>query len=398
MKRLLLAAGILLTGYSSMHARIVTSQNNGNATNPFTWNCTCIPVNGDTIIINHAVTLDVDYAFTMGGIQINAGGSLTGNASNRIFGVSGGYFVNNGTLSMAWVYHNGGTFTNNGTMTVTRSMGIDAAVTNVNNGTITITDTMAINTPSTFQNAGIMNCPVFLNAGTCNNMGTTTCNNFWNSGTVMHTSGAMNFSMSIFNSGNITFNAPATVTQDIFNSENFTVNYFMTARSLYNGDSIQLTAFFTNNAYISLSNDLLNSEDLTGNGHFCVGDTTWNSGNVTGTLDICDQTGGGWDLNFGTEAGTVTHCSSGPCVQSVAEYKSAVMLLSPNPANEELTIQLPQSETGTIEVIDVTGRVVMTEEIAGQATQLNVSTLPDGLYTVVVHAQANSYTSRFIRQ
>lgn len=382
MKQLLLSAAMIFSLSGTISARIVTTQANGNATNPFTWDCLCVPVDGDTIIINHALTLDVDYAFTMGGVQINASGSVTGNASNRIFGVSGGYFLNNGTMNMGYVFHNGGTFTNNTTITVTLNAGFDQAVTTINNGTLNVNDTLLINTLATFQNNGTVNCPEILNAGTYNNSGTTVADNFWSSGTLTHSSGLIQLAMSIYNTGNITFSAPSTITLDIWNAENFTANYYISARSLYNGDTVFGTATFTNNAVISLSQDLLNSETLAGNGDFCVANTTSNSGAVNGTLDICDLTGGNWDLNSGTVAGTVTYCSSS-CTIGIDENSTMGLSLVPNPADNFIDILLPSNSSGTLQVIDFTGRVVIEMRVVSDV-RIDISELAPGIYSVML--------------
>lgn len=393
MKHILLLTSLFFAA-ASAEARIVTSQANGNATSPFTWDCTCIPVDGDTIMINHAVVLDVDYAFTMGGIQVNAGGSITGNANTRIFGVSGGYFLNNGTVNMAYVFHNGGTFTNNASITVTRNAGIDQPVTMVNNGTMNVNDTLLVSPTATFQNAGTVNCPEILNAGMYVNTGSTTADNLWTSGTFMHNSGMLSLAMSIYNSGNVTLNGASSVTQDIFNAENFTVNFYLSARTLYNGDSISGAATFTNNAMISLSQDLWNSETITGNGDFCVADSTINSGSVTGTLDICDLTGGNWDMNFGTVAGTVTYCSSS-CTIGVDEVPTPSVTLVPNPAHTFVNVTLSSPASGTIRVTDMTGRLVMELPFITQA-QINVENLAPGIYSVMVTTQNEIIAEKMI--
>lgn len=382
MKQILLSAALLFSACNFLSARIVTTQANGNATNPFTWDCTCIPVDGDTIIINHALTLDVDYAYTMGGIQVNASGSLTGNANNRIFGVSGGYFINNGTVNMAYIFQNGGSFTNNSTITVTRNAGLDQSVTLVNMGTFNVNDTLLINTQATFQNNGTMNSPEVLNAGTFLNTGSVSGDNFWTSGTFTHSAGMVQLAMSLYNTGNITFSAPSAITLDIWNAENFSANYYISARSLYNGDTIAGTASFTNNAMISLSQDLLNSETLGGNGDFCVANTTSNSGTVNGTLDICDLTGGNWDLNSGTVAGTVTYCSSS-CAIGIAEAVAPSMSIVPNPSNDVINVTLPAATSGILRIVDIAGKVVIEMQVVS-SVRVDVSGLAPGIYSVTV--------------
>lgn len=398
MKNLYTLLLLVVTATTSLHARVVTSAANGNATNPLTWSCTCIPVNGDTIVVNHSVVLDVDYAYTLGGIRINPGGSVTGNSAIRILGVSGGFFVNDGTLTMAFIAHNGGTFTNNGNITILGSLLVDNAVTFTNNARVTAGDSTYVDVGATLQNNRYFNGGVFLSAGTVNNVDTLIVEDMLTVGAFTHTGGLFRVSGSFYNTGNATFTGPVYVSGDIWNAENITVNGFVGAQTLLNGDSINGTATFINNGTVSLGNSLYNSEDITGSGRFCVVDSTINSGNITGTLDICDLSGGGWDLNVGSEAGTVTHCAGGPCTIGIAEYRNTNILMVPNPANEQIRLQLPKTETGVVEVIDMMGRVVLREGISASQLQLNIAELPQGLYSVVVRTRTQQYNGRFVKE
>ncbi len=383
----------------SLNATVITSIANGNATSPFTWNCTCIPMDGDTIIINHAIILDVDYAFTMGGIQISNSGSVTGNANNRIFGVSGGYFTNNGSLTVGYLAHNGGSFTNGGMITVLGSLLLDQMVTIINLGTIDVGDSSYINTNATLQNQSVFNGAICLTAGTIDNQGYMTVADILNTGTITHGPLATIIaSGSFYNTGTVTLNGTCTVQGDIWNAENMTVNYFVTTQSLLNGDSINGTATFMNNGTVSIANSLYNSEDITGTGDFCVADSTLNSGAVTGTLDICDQTGGGWDLNVGTEAGTVTHCANGPCTIGIIESASLTITMVPNPAHELVNITFSEAQNGFVRVTDVTGRIVMEQQVNGNGAVLNVIALPIGIYSVTVIGVEVVSTSRFVKE
>ncbi len=386
-----------LTASSLAAQTVITSVANGNATSPFTWSCTCIPMDGDSITINHNVTLDVDYAYTMGGIRISPSGTVTGNSGARIFGVSGGYFVNDGTMTMGYVAHNGGSFVNNATLAVTSSMLIDQGVTTVNNGSIAVGDSTYINTACTLNSVGNISAATFLSAGTITTSGGFISDDLLNVGT-FNGMGPVTCNGSFYNTGNVTLNVSGSVSGDIWNAENFTVNSYFIAQTLYNGDTINGTATFTNNGTLSLQNSFFNSEDVNGSGDFCVVDSTLNSGAITGTVDICDQTGGGWDLNIGTEAGTVTHCATGPCTIGIPETPITTIGISPNPSNEIIRLQLPKAEIGVVEVIDITGRVVMREDVNGKEMLLNVLQLPEGMYSVVVRGEKQNYCGRFIKQ
>jgi hypothetical protein len=249
MKKSLLALFALAATAFTADARVVTTTMNGNATNPLTWNCLCIPMDGDTIIINHALTLDVDYGYTMGGVQINSGGSVTGNLNTRILAVAGGYFLNNGTVNVAYMYHSGGTFTNNGTITCPRNLGVDIAAQLQNNGTLNVNDTLGVNVNCSLTNAGTINCPEIAIAGSLNNTGIVSADNLYNLGTVTHTSGTINLNMSYYNDGSTSTNSGLTIGMDLWNSGTFVSNYYISAQSLYNGDTLSGFAQFTNNVF-----------------------------------------------------------------------------------------------------------------------------------------------------
>lgn len=400
MKKILLLIGILALSFTA-NARIVTSAANGNATNPFSWDCTCIPIDGDTINIIHAITLDVDYAFTMGGIHIFSNGSVTGDINQRIFGVSGGFFINEGTMTMGYIAHNGGTFVNQGTITALGSLLIDQAVTFVNNNMLTASDSLLVNTNATLQNSGgTISTGEFLSAGTITNTanGSITCLNLFSTGTVTDNGAGIHTLMSLYNTGTMVLNGFTNIDGDVWNAENITIGSYMEAQSLWNGDTINGTAMFTNNGTVSLSNSLYNSEDISGTGDFCVADSSTNSGAVTGTVDICDQTGGGWDLNIGTEAGTVTHCASGPCSIGIQENETGDLRVVPNPATENISMQLPAADAGTVSVIDVTGRVVLTQVANTSLVTIDISSLNCGVYTILYSGSQFQYNGVFVKE
>jgi hypothetical protein len=398
MKNLYVSLAALSLTLSLSGQQAITSVANGNATSPFTWSCTCIPADGDTITINHNVTVDVDYAYTMGGIIIGPNGSATGNSGSRILGLTGGFFTVNGDLNVAFFYQGGGTAVNNGNVTILGNLGIDGASLYTNNSSVVVGDTLWVNTFATYQNNGTTSSSEVGTAGTVNNAGSFTTGNVLNTGTFTNTGSQLQLTGSLYNTGTVTLSTNATVNGDVWNAEIFNVSSYLSAASLINGDTIFGTATFTNNGTISLSNSLYNSEDITGSGDFCVVDSTVNSGAITGTVDICDLSGGGWDLNFGTEAGTVTHCANGPCTIGITETMNTTITMVPNPSHEMIRLELPRVEVGSVEVIDVTGRVVMTDVISGSSMLLNILQLPEGIYTVQLTGQDMNYTGRFVKE
>lgn len=375
----------------------VTTVNSGNATNPFTWDCMCIPVDGNNIVINHAITLDSDFAITGGSITVNSTGSITGNSNARILAIGGGGFSNAGTVTLALMYHSGGTFVNNSSMTITRNMGVDLTAQMTNNSQLNVNDTFLVNTNAGFQNNGVLITPEIGNVGAFTNTGTVTCDNFANSGVLNNNNGAITVSASVLSIGTISNNAPMTIGADFFNAENVVNTNFISCANLYNGDTINQTAVFTNNGTVSVSADFANSRTVDGTGHFCVGGTSTNIGAINGTLDFCDLTGGSIDLNVGTVAGTVTYCSTS-CSIGVAEVGSPEINMYPNPVSDKLTVVLNGSSGTTVSIINSLGQCVFTQTTGGQMLSVSVEDFATGVYSIVVANDASTMTSRFVKQ
>jgi hypothetical protein len=69
----------------------------------------------------------------------------------------------------------------------------------------------------------------------------------------------------------------------------------------------------------------------------------------------------------------------------------------PNPASSEVVLNLNTSETATatLNVFEVSGRLVMEKEFQNQAT-LNISELSPGIYYIKVWSQNNSDVKKLV--
>ncbi|MBR4638326.1 MAG: T9SS type A sorting domain-containing protein, partial [Bacteroidales bacterium] len=69
----------------------------------------------------------------------------------------------------------------------------------------------------------------------------------------------------------------------------------------------------------------------------------------------------------------------------------------PNPANSMLNVQWAMGdEAATIELLDVTGKLLRTISATGETTSINVSSLADGMYFVRVTTEAGMVTKPFV--
>lgn len=336
------ALATLLCITSMLHAQTATSIANGNWTSPMTWGGTP-PLPGATVIINHAVTMDIDYGYNSGSITINTSGSLIGNSSMRAFAVSGGTLTVNGTFNIPRVALFSGAISNSGTI-ISDSLFNQATFQNMGGGAINAPQFM-IGTGGKFTNNGTVTATNFLNVDTVTNNGTINSNDFMN-------------------------------TKRFINSASGVISLGF---DFLNADSLSTTAIFTNNGSINVGHDWENRSQINGSGKFCVAIDTYNSGAITGTLDFCDQTGGSFDLNTGTVAGTVTYCQFSCSAGQPEISKTETINTFPNP-NDGLFLITSNTNFSSIEIIDFLGRTIQTIIPEGVQTEINLQNQPNGIY------------------
>ncbi len=392
MRNFLLFSFVLATVFvQAQNRQNITSVSNGNASNPFIWDCLCFPSPSDNVTINHAVTLDVDWA-TSGNFTINAGKSLTGNTANRILAVNGGNFTNNGTFTIAFLYHSGGVLNNNSVINVTQSMGVAAGFTTTNNNSLVVTDSLYIG--GTITNNNTLSAYGTAVSGTLTNNGSFTTGDLWNSGLVTNAGlPGLIITDDIYSSGTINNTTHISVANDFWNSENVNnYDYIDIDHTLYTGDSVQLTANFTNNGLVSIAFDLYCNQTVTGTGDFCVAGTTANSGDISGTLDICDLSGGNIDANFGTIAPTVTFCQSSCAIGIEEEKEKQEISVYPNPFENRLTVNSIGYENATFVLQNILGQKMISQTINGK-TEIPVSDFDSGVYFYSVISEGKVVSS-----
>lgn len=328
-----------------------TTVANGNWSSPTTWGGPP-PMGTGTVVINHTVTLDMDYSHSSGSITINASGALNGNSAMRVFALnypSGTAILTiDGTLNVARIPLAFSIVTNNGTIQ-SDSLLNSATIDNNSGASINAAQFMN-NTGGTINNNGTIISTNFLNVDTVSNTGTLTTNDFCNSKTFTNSA-----------SGNIN------------------VSY-----DFSNIDTLASPAIFTNDGYVGVQNDWHNGNQINGSGKFCIGNNSWNEGSMTGTFDFCDQSGGNVDLNTGTVAGTITNCLY-TCSVNIDELaKDMVINTYPNPFSSQTTLQLNNYvKDATVTISNVYGQTVRKiNNISGQTVVLYRENLPNGLYYI----------------
>ena len=186
-------------------------------------------------------------------------------------------------------------------------------------------------------------------------------------------------------------------------SDSAVVNFELIAGNLFQSGTMinnrwicisqQLTTSddFINNESVAC-NDWINSGNVTGTqGQFCIAQNFINTDQISGSLDICDASPGGFgDINMGTIAGSVTNCAVGPCsscpIPGFQEYVStAVIRIAPHPVSSVALIQIEAENAGsnsqnTFTLTDVQGRVVAVVPFYGSSFIFDRRTIENGLY------------------
>ena len=126
-------------------------------------------------------------------------------------------------------------------------------------------------------------------------------------------------------------------------------------------------------------------------------------GTMTGvnTFDLNDWvtgSGGEW-LNWSVDAGTFTEVvSSAPvCAINVNELFQDELTIYPNPAKDKLEIKFATYQERTISLIDLNGRVLQIEESKSSVCELDVSNLPNGVYSIRVVSENEVFNQRLIK-
>lgn len=319
MKHLLLSLAFL-TGIISF-GQVQTTIADGNFWNPFIWDCSCLPADGDSLVINHNLSLTSGIAYTSGQILINSSGTLDQGANNYSFFINGGSLINHGTLVFDDLWLENGFITNTGTAN------LDSVYTGstVNNtGTIT-TAALAHDEGATFTNDGNIDI----------------ANNYYNSGWFVN-------------------NGILTVTDSAANCNTQTLN-----------------AVFTNDGFFCIAGSFGNcaNDTLTGDGTVFIGGTSWNDGEVNGTLLINTPTSG-FTFNTGTVAGTVTF-GSDACAAGVDESEKVDWNIYPNPATTEINCS---EQHVSYHIYDMTGRQVLSGNTYNG--QIAIDQLQQGSYVI----------------
>lgn len=340
-----LLAAIGLAGPA--HAQ--TTVADGNWSDPLTWGGVP-PLGTGTVTIDHEVTLDMDYSHYAGSITINASGALNGNSPMRLFALNypagTAALTVHGSIDVGNIGLFAGTVLINGTLQADSLLNISDLT--IAAGALLDADEFMNDAGGTVTNGGSIASEDLLNVGVINNIGDLGAEDLLNSKTLTNTASGV-----------------VTILSD-----------------LYNNDTLAAPAVFTNDGAVSVLGDWYNGDQVSGSGSFCIGEDSWNAGDMAGTFDFCDQTGGYVDLNTGTIALTITFCT-GPCTVGIEGKPDAPPIaVHPNPFSTSTTMQVGGTmRDADLALYDGTGReVAHMRNINGRTITLQRGDLPAGSY------------------
>lgn len=416
MKSLLLSAFALIT--MQLEATYLFSQStrtsvaNGNWLSPATWDCVCIPMPWDNIVVNHSITLDTSW-YSTASITVNSSGTITEGSSLRQWAVTGGSFSNNGYVNISRVSVTGGSFTNNDSLRINLAFYVSSVF--INNGKIFDVDSFSNDGIFTNNLTANINCTLYSNLDSIVNGGVITAfahtnlSKSYNNGILNftdYTNTAIFVNTATVNFSNFTNTASGTAlnksgfsgTNDFLNVGKFTneASGTVTVGSDFaNADSSSAFARFINDGFFQAGDNWLNIDSVSGSGTFCVNDSTANTGIMSGSFDFCDLTPPAQppyiDWNPGTVSPGVTWCTKS-CNSGFEKMAvPAGFSVFPNPCDNYLQIgNLYESANYKLKIYNLPGQVVLESEITSGVSYakpgIDVSGLQNGIYFIELKA------------
>lgn len=160
---------------------------------------------------------------------------------------------------------------------------------------------------------------------------------------------------------------------------------------LINTTTLITSEELTNNGDITVQDWTHGDGTVTGvTGKFCVSGCFLNAASITGTLDICDESLGGFcDINTGDIAATVTLCEASPCgVLSLPESETVDMFkVYPNPTSNFLNVITPNTIGTVFEVAiySIDGSLLYEQKnITNGSVEIDVTSVLPGTYICVM--------------
>ena len=417
MKKISLLKTVVMTillGVISMNvnSQTITAVNDGDWNDPNIWSPVGVPFMEDSVIINANVTISTlsigIICSDCAALVINQGKTLTNNYSTSTLIVMPELIEVNGTFNSNQSVIIGGNMKNNGMLEVTGFLMIGENLENNapfnvngnlligedlnNNNTLIVTE--GINCNDLTNNSNLEADSVIVATGINNGLieGTQSViigDEFTND-SIINTGGRFVSGYDFNNHGSITSLGTTILGGDFVNHTDGTMEI---------GDSLDNRSILVNNNEIT-SKHIVNSETMTGNnGKFCVSDRYENFSTIDGSIDICDATPNtSSDVNIGTIASSVTNCIGSPCESGTANingYEITQVSIFPNPITDIFQVTI-ENQKGTFYLFDLTGKLVLQEDLNIGTSTIRKNTLQTGVYTYTISNQGFSINGKLV--
>jgi hypothetical protein len=161
-----------------------------------------------------------------------------------------------------------------------------------------------------------------------------------------------------------------------------------------------LTAVYCN-PFVSPSIAMNNSNDLVISNYPVASTIEWF---LDGTL-IPDQnndtitpfTNGNYSVQITDPFGCLFETSDFQLSVSIVEFETGQWMIYPNPVKDVLTIQLEEKLIGaTVELLDLSGRVLNTSKLVESSTLFDLSDFPKGTYLVCITNNGLKQTKKLV--
>ncbi len=87
---------------------------------------------------------------------------------------------------------------------------------------------------------------------------------------------------------------------------------------------------------------------------------------------------------------------SGPCTNHINRSdKNYEVIIYPNPAEEQFTVEIAQGKEQTLQVFDISGRLVLSQKINGP-TKINAVDFENGIYTLKIKSDSGIINKKLI--
>jgi hypothetical protein len=80
----------------------------------------------------------------------------------------------------------------------------------------------------------------------------------------------------------------------------------------------------------------------------------------------------------------------------LSEYNNQAISVSPNPASDNIRVNLPEGEKCNITVINITGEIVLEKQNVTSQDELGISGFSKGIYVLIAKSVDKVYKTKFI--